>query len=27
LPKNMKEARAMIEADIAAGRFPDLQPE
>ena len=27
VPKNMKEARAMIEADIAAGRFPDLQAE
>jgi hypothetical protein len=27
VPKNMKEARQMIEADIAAGRFPDLRPE
>jgi len=27
VPKTMKEARAMIDADIAAGRFPDLQPE
>lgn len=26
-PKSMKEARAMIQADIDAGRFPDLQPE
>jgi len=27
VPKSMKEARALIQADIAAGRFPDLQPE
>jgi hypothetical protein len=27
LPKTMKEARAMIQADIDAGRLPDLQPE
>jgi hypothetical protein len=26
VPKSMKEARQLIEADIKAGRFPDLQP-
>jgi hypothetical protein len=27
VPKSMKEARKLIEADIAAGRLPDLSPE
>jgi hypothetical protein len=27
VPKSMKEARQLIEADIQAGRFPDLQSE
>jgi hypothetical protein len=26
-PKSMADARKLIQADIAAGRFPDLSPE